>query len=407
MTDHRKTKAFRFFPTERYAPYASRPRETRGRLHPEPESRTRSPFQRDRDRIIHCSAFRRLKHKTQVFVHHEGDYYRTRLTHSIEVAQIARSICRVFGLNEDLAEALSLAHDFGHTPFGHAGEDALDDAMTPYGGFDHNAQSLRVVTALEERYAGFQGLNLTWETLEGLAKHNGPLLLAGQDPAALPVGIGDYVRTHDLELHTFAGAEAQIAAIADDIAYNNHDIDDGIRAGLFTLDDLREIGFVRAVIEEVEAAYPGLDDTRRTHEVVRRLIDVMVHDIIEETVRRLEDLKPAHVSDIRGWDRPVASFSDAMAAHDRELKSFLKRNMYRHYKVNRMASKARRVVRHLFDLYMAEPDCLPTEWYARAHRADATTTETARVVADFIAGMTDSYALLEHKRLFDISTYEL
>ncbi|RMF08145.1 MAG: deoxyguanosinetriphosphate triphosphohydrolase [Alphaproteobacteria bacterium] len=404
-TSAKKNRAFRFFPTERYAPYASRPLESRGRLYDEPESRSRSPFQRDRDRIIHCSAFRRLKHKTQVFVYHEGDYYRTRLTHSIEVAQIARSVCRVFGLNEDLAEALALAHDFGHTPFGHAGEDALDEVMAPYGGFDHNAQSLRVVTVLEERYANFPGLNLTWETLEGLAKHNGPLLKPGVARADLPVGIGDYVERHDLELDTFAGPEAQIAAIADDIAYNNHDIDDGIRAGLFTIDDLREVDVVRQVIEDVEREHPGLRETTLTHEVVRRLIDVMVQDIIEETVRRLELLKPRSASDIRGWDRPVASFSDAMADHDRALKSFLHANMYRHYKVNRMASKARRVVRELFELYLSEPDCLPTEWFAKTQGCDK--AGTARVVADFIAGMTDSYALLEHKRLFDISTYEL
>jgi dGTPase len=401
----RKSSPFRFVPTERYAPFATRAAQSRGRLHDEPESRSRSPYQRDRDRIIHCSAFRRLKHKTQVFVHHEGDYYRTRLTHSIEVAQIARSICRVFGLNEDLAEALSLAHDFGHTAFGHAGEDALDEMMAPYEGFDHNAQSLRVVTVLEERYALFPGLNLTWETLEGLAKHNGPLVKPGEDTSKLPIGIGDYVQTHDLELHSYAGLEAQIAAIADDIAYNNHDIDDGIRAGLFTIDDLRSVDLVRKVIEEVEDTHPGLDDTILTHEVIRRLIDLMVQDIIDEMVRRLEDLQPGSAGDIRAWDRPVASFSADMATEDRALKSFLKSNMYRHYKVNRMASKARRVVRDLFTLYLSEPDCLPTEWYAKTEGCDK--TGTARVVADFIAGMTDSYALLEHKRLFDISIYEL
>src|SRR5690606_29674415 len=253
---------YRYHVVERYAPYACRPADSRGRLYPEPPSRTRSPFQRDRDRIIHCGAFRRLKHKTQVFVHHEGDYYRTRLTHSIEVAQIARSISRVFGLNEDIAEALSLAHDFGHTPFGHAGEDALDAAMAPYGGFDHNAQSLRVVTRLEERYGAFPGLNLTWETLEGLAKHNGPLCRSAADYDRLPLGISDYVREHDLELYTYAGLEAQVAAIADDVAYNNHDVDDGVRAGLFGLDELREVPLVAAVLDEVDAAYPALEPGR-------------------------------------------------------------------------------------------------------------------------------------------------
>ncbi|MDA5193313.1 deoxyguanosinetriphosphate triphosphohydrolase [Govanella unica] len=395
---------YRFHMVQRYAPFASKPGETRGRLYPEAESQTRSPYQRDRDRIIHSSAFRRLKHKTQVFVYHEGDYYRTRLTHSIEVAQIARSISRVFGLNEDLAEALSLAHDFGHTPFGHAGEDALDAAMAPFGGFDHNAQSLRVVTRLEERYAEFQGLNLTWETLEGLAKHNGPLCQPG-GARSLPIGISDYVREHDLELHTYAGAEAQVAAIADDIAYNNHDIEDGVRAGLFTLDDMIGVPLVAEVLATVDLAYPTLDKGRRIHETVRRLINHMVEDIIHETARRLEQLDPQTATDIRMADRPMVAFSDYMAEQDRLLKSFLKIHMYRHYKVNRMASKARRVVRELFDLYHAEPNCLPTEWFAKIDGLDE--TGRARVVADFIAGMTDSYALLEHKRLFDVSTFTL
>lgn len=395
---------YRFHVVERYAPFACRPAETRGRLYPESESPTRSPFQRDRDRIIHCSAFRRLKHKTQVFVYHEGDYYRTRLTHSIEVAQIARSISRIFGLNEDLAEALSLAHDFGHTPFGHAGEDALDAAMEPYEGFDHNAQSLRVVTKLEERYAAFPGLNLTWETLEGLAKHNGPLCRKGEDKI-LPIGISDYVKEHDLELHSYASAEAQVAAIADDVAYNNHDIDDGVRAGLFQLDDLQAVPLVAEAIAIVDAAYPGLDKGRRVHEVVRRLISRMVEDIVQETARRIEALAPASAQDIRDAAGPVVAFSSAMAEQDRVLKSFLKTNMYRHYKVNRMASKARRVVHELFDLYITEPDCLPTEWFDKT--AGLTEQGRARVVADFIAGMTDSYALLEHKRLFDVSTFTL
>jgi len=401
----KRISPYRFHVVERYAAYASRPSETRGRLYPEPESATRSPFQRDRDRIIHCSAFRRLKHKTQVFVHHEGDYYRTRLTHSIEVAQIARSISRVFGLNEDIAEALSLAHDFGHTPFGHAGEEALDAAMAPYGGFDHNAQSLRVVTRLEERYGGFTGLNLTWETLEGLAKHNGPLCRSRDEYDRLPMGISDYVREHDLELYTYAGLEAQVAAIADDVAYNNHDVDDGVRAGLFTLDELREVPLVAEVLDEVDAAYPKLEPGRRAHEAVRRLISRMVEDIIAETARRLERLKPRSAMDVRQADSPTAAFSGEMAEQDRILKSFLKSHMYRHYKVNRMTSKARRVVRDLFDLYMSEPDCLPTEWFAKAKGQPD--SGRARVIADFIAGMTDSYALREHKRLFDISTFEL
>lgn len=395
---------YRYHVVERYAPYACRPADSRGRLYPEGPSRTRSPFQRDRDRIIHCGAFRRLKHKTQVFVHHEGDYYRTRLTHSIEVAQIARSVCRVFGLNEDMAEALALAHDFGHTPFGHAGEEALDAAMAPYGGFDHNAQSLRVVTRLEERYAGFPGLNLTWETLEGLAKHNGPLIKPGEQKD-LPIGISDYVREHDLELHTYAGAEAQVAALADDVAYNNHDIDDGVRAGLFALDDLKHLPLVGDIITDIDREHPALDKNRRLYGVVRRLIGRMVEDVIAETARRLDDLKPATAGAIRNAAAPVVAFSAPMAAADRDLKTFLRSHMYRHYKVNRMTSKARRVVREMFELYMAEPNCLPTEWFAKTEGQND--TARARIIADFIAGMTDSYALLEHKRLFDISTYEL
>ena len=387
------------------ARHASRASMSRGRLYQEAESDTRTAYQRDRDRVIHCSAFRRLKHKTQVFVYHEGDHYRTRLTHSIEVAQIARTICRVLALNEDLAEALALAHDFGHTPFGHAGEDALDDAMADYGGFDHNAQTIRLVTRLERRYACFPGLNLTWETLEGLAKHNGPLvaqpLEQDQTPANLPFALVDFLADMDLELHTHAGPEAQVAAIADDIAYNNHDIDDGLRAGLFTLDDLAQIGFVGAVIDRVRAAYPDVERGVLIHEVVRRLIDLMVTDIVAETRRRLAETDPASADDVRAAGRPTVAFSDAMAAHERELKAFLRANMYPHYLVNRTTTKAKRVVTDLFDLYIQEPQCLPTEW-ARA-TSGPRTDKTARAVADFIAGMTDRFAIREHTKLFDIS----
>ncbi len=337
-------------------------------------------------------------------MYHEGDHYRTRLTHSIEVAQIARSVSRVMRLNEDLAEALALVHDFGHTPFGHAGEDALDAAMKTYAGFDHNAQSLRVVTKLEQRYAEFDGLNLTWETLEGLAKHNGPLCAKGKE-SSLPAALREYNARHDLELYTYAGAEAQVAALADDIAYNNHDIDDGLRAGLFKLDDLRQIGFVGNILTEVEGKYPGLEESRMVPEVIRRLINSMVEDILAESGRRLESLKPERVEDIRHADRAMIAFTDEMAANDRELKSFLKANMYRHYKVNRMASKARRVVRELFEIYMAEPECLPTVWRNRSQ--GVTEAKKARLVADFIAGMTDGYALAEYKKLLDISTLEI
>ena len=388
------------------APYACLPEETRGRFHAENEAGTRTVYQRDRDRIIHSAAFRRLKHKTQVFVYHEGDHYRTRLTHSLEVAQIARSMSRELGLNEDLAEALSLAHDLGHPPFAHAGEAALDRAMEPYGGFDHNAQSLRVLTHLEQRYAEFDGLNLTWECLEGIVKHNGPLSgddRSGGDDRPIADTIAEYVAGHDLEIHTYAGAEAQVAAIADDIAYNNHDIDDGLRAGLFDIADLEDVPLVGEIFAAVAGRYPGLARGRLVHESVRRVIDRMVGDILTETSRRLEQAAPGSARDIRELGRPVVAFSGEMASHDAALKDFLGANMYRHYKVNRMASKARRVVSELFGLYTTEPDCLPTEWQRRAEGAGD--RATARLVCDFIAGMTDRFALLEHKRLFDIGTF--
>ncbi|MGE5271385.1 MAG: deoxyguanosinetriphosphate triphosphohydrolase, partial [Thiohalocapsa sp.] len=290
------------------APYASNPENTRGRLHPEPESDMRSPFQRDRDRIIHSTAFRRLKHKTQVFVYHEGDHYRTRLTHSLEVAQIARTIARALGLDEDLAEAVALAHDLGHTPFGHAGEEALNAEMAPYGGFWHNEQTLRILTSLERHYAEFDGLNLTWETLEGIAKHNGPLLGPGRD-AAVPPAIAEYDRRHRLDLDTQPGPEAQIAALADDIAYNNHDIDDGLRAGLFGVADLAEVPLVGAVFDEVAARYPGLEEARLIHEAIRRLIDRRVRDLVAETARRLAASGARTVDEVRRLGSPVAAFS--------------------------------------------------------------------------------------------------
>jgi len=377
------------------ASYASVPEASRGRLYPEPESATRSCFQRDRDRIIHSAAFRRLEYKTQVFVYHEGDYYRTRLTHSLETAQIARSICRVLGLNEDLAEALALAHDLGHTPFGHAGEDALNEAMADFGGFDHNAQTVRILTALEQRYADFDGLNLTWETLEGIAKHNGPLPL--DDAGAIQA----YSARHDLELDTWPGPEAQVAALADDIAYNNHDVDDGLRAGLFSVDDVSDVPLVGPVFAEVKAAYPDLDEHRLIHEAIRRMIGAVVEDVIVESRGRLADAGCQTGDEIRQLGRPVVSFSETMQAHDTDLKRFLFERMYRHYKVNRMASKARRVVRELFALLVEEPQCLPGIWY---QQCDAPKSQiTARVVADYIAGMTDRFAFLEHQRLFEIS----
>ena len=382
-----------------YAPYATHPATSRGRLHDEPGDISRTAFQRDRDRIVHSAAFRRMKHKTQVFVSHEGDHFRTRLTHSLEVAQIARSVCRSLGLNEDLAETLALAHDLGHTPFGHAGEEALNDRMEDVGGFDHNAQTLRIVTRLEAKYASFDGLNLTWETLEGVVKHNGPLV--GQpDAKPVPQPILDYNDIHDLELHSWPGPEAQIAALADDIAYNNHDLDDGLRAHLFTMEEIAAVPFVAEALNQVRAAYgEKLEQSRMIHETVRRLISAMVADLVAETRRRLADLGPQDAAAVRGAGRPIAAFSEAMEANHRALKAFLFEHMYRHYLVNRMTSKARRVVGDLYDLFWAEPDLLEPDWRARADGPK--TARTARVVADYIAGMTDRYALTEHSRLFD------
>ena len=375
------------------AAYACRPEQSRGRLYPEPESPQRSVFQRDRDRIIHSSAFRRLQYKTQVFVYHEGDHYRTRLTHSLEVAQIARSIARRLGLDEDLAETLALAHDLGHTPFGHAGEEALNEVMTDFGGFAHNDQTLRVLTKLEHRYAKFDGLNLTWETLEGIVKHNGPI------SGPLPPTLADYAKQHDLELNSWPSAEGQVAALADDIAYDNHDTDDGLRAGLFAILDLTSVPLLGPIFADVDRLYPGVDDSRLIHEAIRRLIDRMVGDVVEESERRIAAINPQDVSDIRRHSGAVIAFSASMRDQERGLRRFLFERMYRHYRVNRMASKARRIVQELFRLLLAEPQCLPTEWQAQA--TGPGTRETARVVADYIAGMTDRFALDEHYKLFD------
>jgi len=375
------------------APYASASERSRGRLHREPESPSRTPFQRDRDRIIHSAAFRRLQYKTQVFVYHEGDHYRTRLTHSLEVAQIARSLARALGLNEDLAEALALAHDLGHTPFGHAGEEALNAAMKDYGGFSHNDQTLRILTSLERRYAGFDGLNLTWETLEGTVKHNGPV------KAPLSETIATYNAQHDLELDTWPSTEAQIAALSDDIAYDNHDIDDGFRAGLFTLDDLRDVPLIGEALAEVRKSNRAIDDSRAIHEAVRRLIDRMVTDVVAETKRRLAQSGVASAEAVRKSNAPMVAFSDAMREREKGLRAFLFERMYRHYRVNRMSSKARRVVGDLFRIFNAEPDLLPSEWRDEATKRDA--RGRARLIADYIAGMTDRFALDEHRRLFD------
>ena len=381
------------------APYASDPARSRGRLHAEPESQTRTVFQRDRDRIIHSGAFRKLQYKTQVFVYHEGDYYRTRLTHSIEVAQIARSIARVLHVDEDLAEAVALAHDLGHTPFGHAGEHALNACMADYGGFNHNDQALRIVTRLEERYADFNGLNLSWEALDGLVKHNGPLLPL-PDGQVLPTTIDAFRNEFDLELDTYAGIEAQVAALSDDIAYNTHDIEDGVRAGFFTLDELAELPLVGDIIGEVRARNPGLDSGRAIHETTRRLIDRLVRDLSAETARRLAEFNPRSADDIRKASRPTVALSEEMRVAEKALRHFLDTRMYHDYRVNRMTSKARRILADLFKQFMAEPDTLPTQWQAQIAQNDGASWQ-ARVIADYLAGMTDRFAIAEHQRFFD------
>jgi dGTPase len=380
------------------APYASDPAQSRGRLFPEPESPTRTAFQRDRDRIIHSTAFRRLKHKTQVFVAHEGDHYRTRLTHSIEVAQIARALARALRGDEDLAEAIALVHDFGHTPFGHTGEEALDELLAEWGGFDHNAQSLRIVTRLERRYAEFDGLNLTWETLEGLVKHNGPLLGDASDRPA-PQEIRDYNALHDLELACFPGLEAQCAAIADDIAYDTHDIDDGLRSGLIGLDMLEEAALPSGILRAVRERYPRLDEVRMGHELMRRQITMLVEDVIRESRRIIASLAPGSPRDIYDAGHAVVRFSAPMAAAEKEVKAFLSKNLYRHPTVMDVRAKAERIVRDLFSAYMADPRAMPEGW--REGFDAATEQIRARHVADFLAGMTDTYAIKEHRRLFD------
>ncbi len=380
------------------APYATRC--SRGRLVVEPESPTRSPFQRDRDRIVHSSAFRRLKHKTQVFVAHVGDSYRTRLTHSLEVAQIARSVARELALDEDLAEMLALAHDLGHTPFGHAGEDALHAVMAPFGGFDHNAQTLRIVTALEERYIAFDGLNLTWESLEGIVKHNGPLITPEQGADKLPYAIQAYADQQDLELSGYPGPEAQVAALADDIAYNNHDIDDGLRAGLLAMDELSDLPIIGAILNKLKADHSGVSEKRLRHEAIRRMISVMISDLVTETRRRLDHHKPETVDDIRNLGTPIVSFSDELVEQNQVIKAFLMDRMYRHYTVNRSMSKAGRLVQRIFTLFLKEPELMPNEWAVKTRGQSELIR--ARHIADYVAGMTDRFAIAEYRRLFDI-----
>jgi dGTPase len=387
------------------AAFASDPSRSRGRLHRESPSATRTEFQRDRDRVIHSDAFRRLKQKTQGFVADEGEHYRTRLTPSLEVSQIARTAARVLGLDEDLAEVLALAHDIGHPPFGHAGETALNALMTQYDGFDHNAQALRVLTKLEHKYPKFDGLNLTWETLEGVIKHNGPLVTKDRPIDKLPAAFRDYEALQSLELETYAGPEAQVAALADDIAYNNHDIDDGLKAGLFKVEDLMEISLTADVFRQVMADYPGLEQGRVISESVRRLIGLWLGDLIAETRRRVAAEKLKTVEDVRALGRPIAAFSEEIVTKQKPLRDFLFQRMYRHHKVNRMMSQARRIVRELFALYLAEPDVLPSPWRDRAASTGRDMTKRARIVCDYIAGMTDTYAIDEHRRLFNLDRW--
>ncbi len=385
--------------------YACDPAQSRGRQFPEAISTFRTPFQRDRDRIIHSSAFRRLKHKTQVFVEHEGDYYRTRLTHSIEVAQVARTVAGALGLNEELAEAVALAHDLGHPPFGHTGEDALHVLMKPYGGFDHNAQAIRIVTKLERHYADFDGLNLTWETLEGLAKHNGPVtgpLATGSHAVAqgetMPYALKEFNDQYDLELDTYPSAEAQVAAFADDVAYNHHDLHDGLRAGLFTEADLMDLPVTGPAFEEVDRLYPGLQPMRRRHEALRRVFGVMVEDVIAIAENRLAGAGAETADDIRHLGQPMIRFSKKLYMDLKSIKSFLFQRMYRAPTVMQERARVTRVIEDIFPFYMARPELLPEDWRG-AIAVARDETALARVVLDYVAGMTDRFAIQEHARL--------
>ncbi|WP_019961482.1 deoxyguanosinetriphosphate triphosphohydrolase [Woodsholea maritima] len=383
-----------------HAPYACDPNTSRGRHHPQTESAMRSPFQRDRDRIIHSSAFRRLKEKTQVFVAHEGDDYRTRLTHSLEVAQIARTLARALNVDEDLAEATSLAHDLGHPPFGHSGEDALAEMMKGYGGFDHNAQTLRVITKLENRYPEYEGLNLTWETVEGVVKHNGPLMKKGDDPANLPWGFTAYEGWEDLELWSHSSVEAQIAALSDDIAYNNHDIDDGLNSGLLSIEQLMDVPLVGEVFHRCRLRHRDIPRQILIYEAVRDMIGLMVGDVLEESRRRLSESGVKSAEDVRMLGYPVVAFSDDMTMSLSELRRFLYANMYLQYKVKRMKEKGKMIVREIFARFVEDPGLLPTRFQAGTDGPGG--QKTARVVCDYIAGMTDRLALEEHRKLFHV-----
>jgi dGTPase len=383
------------------APYAEDPAKSRGRRFKEEESRTRTPFARDRDRIIHTSAFRRLKEKTQVFVAHEGDNFRTRLTHSLEVAQVARSLATALGLDSDLAETIALGHDIGHPPFGHAGEDELQDKMKPYGGFDHNVQTFRVVTELEHRYPDFLGLNLTWETLEGIIKHNGPVTEKLGKPSWK--AISKYDNDYNLGLNTWASAEAQVAALADDIAYNNHDVDDGVEAGLFNLDELLDVPLIGPILFAVKSERPDLDARLTRLEAVRRMIGAMVDDVMGETLQRAAATGVQSADAVRALDHALVAFSPDMAEDLARLRQFLHARMYRHWRVNRTRSQARRILAEMFSLFLAEPDVLPSVWFEKSQNRDE--AGRARVVCDYIAGMTDRFAIEEHRKLFQLDVW--
>jgi dGTPase len=384
------------------AAFASDWRASRGRRYPEPDSQTRTPFARDRDRIIHTSAFRRLKEKTQVFVAHEGDTYRTRLTHSLEVAQIARSIATAMGLDADLAETIALAHDLGHPPFGHAGEDELAGQMSDHGGFDHNVQTFRVVTELEVRYPTFPGLNLTWETLEGVVKHNGPVSAMLERPSWR--AIVDFDDDYPLELGGWASAEAQVAALSDDIAYNNHDVDDGLQAGLFRLAELEDVPLIGPILHGVRREFPELDERLTRLEAVRRMIGDMVGDVLAETGRRAKAGKVAEPDDVRRLGRSLVAFSPPMNEDLSRLRAFLYERMYRHWRVNRTRSQARRILAEMFQLFLREPDVMPNEWGQKGQAAGSE-RERARIACDYIAGMTDRFAIEEHRKLFQIDAW--
>ena len=392
-----------FIADDGLAIYASRPEDSRGRLYPEVPSKTRGAFERDRDRIIHSTAFRRLKFKTQVFVYSEGDQYRTRLSHSIEVAQVARSLARLLKADEDLAETCALAHDLGHTPFAHVGEDALKELMQPYGGFDHNDQTLRIVTLLEKKYPHFDGLNLSWESLEGLCKHNGPVIKKNKK-VKLEITLDTLKDEMDLMLGTYAGIEAQIAGLADDIAYNSHDLDDGLAAGLFTLNDLEEVDWVKEIIVKKRKEFAAIDEKLIEQEVIRDVMGTYIHDVLAETKIRIAALKPKCADDVRYASGMTVAMSDAMKKRDKTLRGFLWAHFYRHHHVSRVRLKSFRIVQELFKTFMEHRRCLPPQWLKQVENVPKGWDEEtwkARSIADYIASMTDRMAILEHTDLFD------